>query len=110
MVGLAQGVVGVWGTALRAAAEGVAYCRQHGTPPRGFDHMVTDDHVTKATEGFVQEVEEFQSELGAVLVRTRFERGCVQDNGDDRLVRRRDPAADRNAGQRRARNRGTAGD
>jgi hypothetical protein len=75
MVGLAQGVVGVWGTALMAAAEGVAYCRQHGTPPRGFDHMLTDDHVTKATEGFIQAVEEFQSELGAVEVQTLFERG-----------------------------------
>ena len=75
MVGLAQGVVGAWGTALMAACDGVAYCRQHGTPPPGFDHMVTDDHVTKATEGFIQAIEEFQGELGAVEVQTLLERG-----------------------------------
>ena len=65
----------MWGTALMAAAEGVAYCRQHGTPPRGFDQMMTDDHVINATEGFIQAVEEFQGELGAVEVQTLFERG-----------------------------------
>jgi hypothetical protein len=60
---------------LMAAAEGVAYCRQHGTPPRGFDHMLTDDHVTKATEGFIQAVEEFQRELGTAEVQSVLKRG-----------------------------------
>jgi hypothetical protein len=75
MVGLAHGVVGVWGTALMAAAEGAAYTRQHGTPPPGFEHPLTDDHVINATQGFIQAVEEFQRDLGAGEVQNLFTRG-----------------------------------